>query len=371
MTTIIGTELADLILPDLVFDDRVLALGNVDDVIGGDGDDTIATSNSADRIDGGNGDDLLFGNQGRDTLAGGADNDVIYGGRDNDMVFGQRGNDQLYGELGDDTIFGGSGDDTIYGGDGQDWLRGDRGRDVLFGGSGDDYLDGGHDRDVLTGGSGMDAFVIGRNFDGSTTGGATLDNADLITDFTRGVDRFLLTERQRFRDLTFATNNGDTIVRDSVTGNYLAIVAGVADLDITDFVNEIASPGTAGSISLSSNAYTGREALAGAASPERLTIAAVRSGGATGAVSVTYSTAAGRGSLAAAGGDYTEVNNGVISWADGETGTKTFDLLLPPDGATNLFEPNETFGLMIERATNGAVLGDRQGALITIVDSLA
>jgi hypothetical protein len=46
-------------------------------------------------------------------------------------------------------------------------------------------------------------------------------------------------------------------------------------------------------------------------------------------------------------------------------------LLLPPDGATNIFEPNETFGVMIERATNGAVLGDRQGAVITIVDSLA
>ncbi|NJN62419.1 MAG: calcium-binding protein, partial [Coleofasciculaceae cyanobacterium RL_1_1] len=298
MTTIIGTELADLILPDLVFDDRLLALGNVDDVIGGDGDDTIATSNSADRIDGGNGDDLLFGNRGRDTLAGGADDDVIYAGQDHDLVFGQQGDDRLYGELGDDTILGGSGDDTIYGGDGQDSLRGDRGRDVLSGGSGDDRIDGGRDRDVLTGGSGMDAFVMGRNFDGSTTGGATLDEADLITDFSRGVDRFLLTERQRFRDLTFATNNGDTIVRDSVTGNYLAIVAGVADLDITDFVNEISSPGTAGSISLSSDAYTGREALAGAASPERLTIAAVRSGGDTGAVSVTYSTAAGRGSLA-------------------------------------------------------------------------
>jgi RTX calcium-binding nonapeptide repeat (4 copies) len=371
MTTIVGTELSDLILPDLTFDDRILALDNIDDISGGDGDDTIATSNSADRIDGGNGNDLLFGNQGRDTLAGGAGQDVIYAGRDDDMAFGQEGDDQIYGEFGNDTIFGGSGDDTIYGGDGQDSLRGDRGRDVLLGGSGDDRIDGGSDRDLLTGGNGMDAFVIGRNFDGSTTGGATLNEADRITDFSRGVDRFLLTERQRFRDLTFATNNGDTIVRDSVTGNYLAIVAGVTDLDVTDFVNEIASPGDAGSIALSADAYTGREALAGATSPERVTIAAVRSGGASGPVSVTYSTAPGSGVLAEAGGDYTEVNNGVIRWADGETGTKTFDLLLPPDGTANVFEPNEAFSLMIERATNGAVLGNPQGAVITIVDSLA
>ncbi|TAF53996.1 MAG: hypothetical protein EAZ61_06285 [Oscillatoriales cyanobacterium] len=295
----------------------------------------------------------------------------MYAGRDDDIAFGQAGDDVLYGEFGDDTLVGGSGNDTLYGGDGQDSLRGDRGRDLLLGGSGDDRIDGGSDRDVLTGGSGMDAFVIGRNFDGSTTGGVTLEEADRITDFSRGVDRFLLTERQNFRDLTFATNNGDTIVRDSVTGHYLAIVAGVADLDVTDFVTEISNPGDAGSIALLSDAYSGREALAGAASPERVTISAVRSGGASGAVSVTYSTAAGQGTPAEAGGDYTEVKNGVIRWADGEMGTKTFDLLLPPDGAANIFEPNETFSLMIERATNGAVLGAPQGAVITIVDSLA
>jgi hypothetical protein len=371
MATILGTDLSDLILPDLIFDDRFLALGNIDDISGGNGDDTIATSNSADRIDGGNGNDVLFGNQGRDTLAGGADNDVMYAGRDNDMVFGQSGNDRIHGEFGDDTLVGGSGDDTIYGGDGQDSLLGDRGRDVLSGGSGNDWIDGGSDRDLLTGGSGSDAFVIGRNFDGSTTGGTMLDNADRITDFTRGADRFLLKDLQRFRELTFASNNGDTIIRDSVTGNFLAIVDGVTDLDVTDFVNEIASPGDAGSIALSAAAYTGREALAGATSPERVTITAVRSGGDTGAVSVTYSTAAGRATPAAAGGDYTEVNNGIVRWEAGEVGAKTFDVLLPPDGATNIFEPQETFSVMIERATNGAVLGDRQGAVITVVDSLA
>lgn len=370
MATILGTEFADRILPDLLFDDRLLELGNIDDVSGGDGDDTIATLTSNDRIDGGNGNDLLFGNQGRDTLAGGGNNDTMYAGQDHDWVFGQSGDDRLYGELGDDTIVGGSGHDTIYGGDGQDSLLGDRGQDILNGGSGHDWLAGGNDRDQLTGGSGQDVFVIGRQFDGSTTGGATLENADRITDFTRGVDRLLLTDLQRFRELTFAISEGDTIIRDRVTGNFLAIVDGVTDLDVTDFINEIASSSDAGSITLSATAYSGREALAGASVPERVTITAVRSNGDTGAVAVTYSTAAGRLTPAEAGADYTEVNNGIMSWAAGETGAKTFEILLPPDGTTNLFEPNETVSVMLERATNGAVLGDRQGAVITVVDSL-
>jgi len=371
MTTVVGTDLADLILPNITFGDRLLAFDGIDNVSGGAGDDTIASSDGTDRIDSDAGDDLIFGNRGSDTLTGGDGSDIVYAGRDDDLAFGQSGDDILYGELGNDTIAGGSGDDSLYGGTGNDSILGDRGRDLLSGGSGDDWLDGGGDRDILTGGGGNDMFRLGRNFDGSSSGGATLTDADRITDFTRGPDRLLLTSAQRFDELTFAAIGNDTIVRDRISGDFLAIVEGVTDLDVTDFITSTASAGDAGSISLSSRAYSGREAAAGAALPARVTVSATRSGGSSGAVSALYSTAAGVQNTAAPGSDYTEVRNGVIVWADGETGTKTFDLLLPPDGATNIVETGETFSVLLERATNGAVLGFEQGAVVSIVDSAA
>ena len=101
-----------------------------------------------------------------------------------------------------------------------------------------------------------------------------------------------------------------------------------------------------------------------------LTISATRSDGSSGPVSAIYSTAAGLQNAAAPGSDYTEVINGVISWADGETGTKTFDLLLPPDGATDVFETEETFSVLLERATGGAVLGFAQSAVVSIANSV-
>lgn len=92
----------------------------------------------------------VIGGQGGDTIIGNAADNQLEGGAGNDLLSGQGGNDTLLGGAGNDTLIGGSGDDIIDGGEGSDTLSGDSGNDILSGGSGidvalfsgnqDDYL---------------------------------------------------------------------------------------------------------------------------------------------------------------------------------------------------------------------------------------
>jgi len=369
MSMIAGITLPDLILPDILINNRPLNLQGNDQIEGSVNNDTIVASKGEDYVLSRDGNDWIFGNQGRDSLNGGSGHDTLYGGQDLDLLYGGAGHDLLRGELGDDFLSGDRGNDALIGGAGNDTLSGGAGQDQLQAGNGNDWLDGGIDRDQLTGGNGSDLFFIGQRFGGETTGGQTLENADIITDFVRGIDKFLLTPLQEFQTLTFAIQGNNTIIRDSATGEFLAIVENVTNLDVTDFLTNRSSLGVAGAIALSNSTYTGKEASAGATIPNRLTITATRSGGSRGVVAVGYSTAAGVNNPAQAGIDYTEVRNGVLSWNDGETGSKTFDLLLPADGTFNQVETTKTFSLVLAQPTNGAVLGTPHTAVIAINDA--
>jgi Ca2+-binding RTX toxin-like protein len=89
----------------------------IENAIGGAGNDTISGNALDNRIDGGIGNDALAGNGGSDRLDGGAGNDVLNGGTGSDMVAGGDGNDQLAGGAGDDALDGGAGiDAALYGG---------------------------------------------------------------------------------------------------------------------------------------------------------------------------------------------------------------------------------------------------------------
>ena len=90
---------------------------NEGDLIGGD----------VEQLVGGSGDDSLTGAAGADILTGNAGNDLLSGGAGNDNILGNAGNDQLNGQPGDDTLLGGDGDDV---------LSGDEGLDTLDGGAG-------------------------------------------------------------------------------------------------------------------------------------------------------------------------------------------------------------------------------------------
>jgi hypothetical protein len=121
------------------------------------------------------GDDTLKGDGGDDTLIGRAGNDVLNGGRGADSLDGGSGADSLLGDFGNDNLAGGLGSDSLAGGQGSDILLGQAGNDVLSGGSG---------KDTLTGGSGRDKFVYTQ----------FSDRGDLITDFTLGTDKIVLTQ---------------------------------------------------------------------------------------------------------------------------------------------------------------------------------
>ena len=65
---------------------------------------------------GGSGDDLLHGNARPNELSGGAGADVLHGEADNDTLIGGPGNDELQGGLGIDMLNGGAGGDILNGG---------------------------------------------------------------------------------------------------------------------------------------------------------------------------------------------------------------------------------------------------------------
>jgi Ca2+-binding RTX toxin-like protein len=163
---------------------------DVENVVGGFGDDFIVGSAGANFLWGGPGNDTLMGGAGDDTLDGGPGADVMFGGPGNDTVtyasrrnavfasidnrandgeLGERdnimndvenliggwGNDVLVGSKFNNKIWGGPGNDTIKGGGGDDTLVGGPGRDQLFGGPGNDrfYAADGQ-RDLIVGGPG-------------------------------------------------------------------------------------------------------------------------------------------------------------------------------------------------------------------------
>ena len=136
--------------------DTITALGGDDTITGGEDE-------SNDTIDGGPGNDALSGGPGDDTLTAGDGNDTVVGNNGNDLESGGDGTDTMAGDTGDDTMDGGAGDDVMHGGDlqgagadGKDTINGGPGPDHLSGDGGDDTLDGGPGGDDLAGGPGED-----------------------------------------------------------------------------------------------------------------------------------------------------------------------------------------------------------------------
>ncbi len=82
----------------------------------------------------------LIGGEGDDTFTGNQFANIFQGGAGNDTLIGGEGDDQLFGGLGDDQLIGGSTCDTLSGGDGDDFLFGNGGTDYLTGGSGADIF---------------------------------------------------------------------------------------------------------------------------------------------------------------------------------------------------------------------------------------
>lgn len=184
---------------------------NIENAIGGSGDDTLIASKNGSELDGGDGNDTLKGSSKSDTLYGGDGNDIVSAGSGNDEIVGGDG-------AGDDTYDGGAGIDTvryssatsgitvdltltsanatstlgsdaagigtdkltnienIIAGQYNDIFMGNKLNNRFEGGDGDDTLNGGLGNDTLIGGDGEDTFIFNTKLNKSS-------NVDTIFDF--------------------------------------------------------------------------------------------------------------------------------------------------------------------------------------------
>lgn len=92
-----------------------------------------------------------------------------------------------------------------------------------------------------------------------------------------------------------------------------------------------------------------------------VTVNVERVAGSRGVISVNYATVAGS---ATAGSDFTAAN-GVLNWADGEAGVKSFPVTINNDGAV---EADETFSVVISGLTGDAVFGQFTNQTVLIYD---
>ena len=157
-----------------------VAAANIEDAMGGNGNDTFTGTNATVNL-------LLQGNSGNDTLLGGAGIDALNGSSGSDLLNGGAGADILVGGTGDDTyVVDDPGDQLTENlNEGTDTAQssisytlganvenitltgtanlssvGNGLSNVLIGNSGDTVLDGGAGADTLIGGLGNDTYVI-------------------------------------------------------------------------------------------------------------------------------------------------------------------------------------------------------------------
>jgi Ca2+-binding RTX toxin-like protein len=130
----------------------------------------------------------------------------------------------VQGTIGNDILIGDNANNILNGGLGADTLTGGVGNDSLNGGNGDDLLFGGEGGDRLTGGSGSDKFYFGNVSSFNALG------IDILTDFTRGSDKIVLS-RSVFPTIgsslttgKFATINNSSSTEISIAGGSSASI---------------------------------------------------------------------------------------------------------------------------------------------------
>lgn len=328
-------------------------LRNIENITGGDGDDTLTGDGNANRLDGGQGDDTLRGGRGDDVLDGGAGSDtaiydsvmaasaIVYdAGSGAFTITGPDGTDTLRnveffrfsdttidaGDLmtialtpGNDVYIGDATDERIDGLAGVDQIDGGGGSDTLMGGDDDDTLTGGADDDTLIGGQGTDTAVFSGN------------RADYTIGFADG----------RF---TVSGPDGNDTVEEIELLQFDDGLISLPSVVTISGLQSSAAEGDAGTTQLSFTI-----ALDKVAASEQSVDFAVSGTGANAANSADF--AAGT------------LPSGTVVFASGET-TKTVTLLIQGDTAS---ESDETFTVSLSSPTDNLVIGTDR-AIGTIVN---
>ena len=295
-------------------------------------------------IIGSGGDDTLIGDAGANELRGGMGNDLVQGGDGADVLFGDISASESGhpgNELNKSSWYGHSWDNTRHG---NDILEGGAGDDILYGAGGDDRLDGGTGRDTLTGGSGIDVFVLRAG-----SGGATLADADVITDFTDGTDLIGLDGLQFF-NLSVTQGTGanalDAIITDTTTNEILAIVQNTtaADISLLDYTNPTTNPltlnGTSGADVLlggegndTASGDNGDDAVLTRGGDDHITVTnktgaftdVLDGGSGTDTLTVSYGAITGAESFVSLSYSGGTSATGTHTWVDGNGGTISFE----------------------------------------------
>lgn len=222
---------------------------DIENVVGGSGNDRLFGSSGTNEIDGAGGDDYLRGGDGNDTLTGGTGNDIINGNTGIDTLeievrAGGRvdlsvttvqttgeGSDQI---VGIENIEGGDGKDRFYGNSYANRFEGDDGHDYLYGRAGNDRLIGDDGNDTLRGGAGADRMTGGDDEDvfyfESSAG------TDRIDDFENGEDRIEFgSGANSMSDLSFSQVGSATYIK-YAGGTVIVDDIGYYFFDSSDFI---------------------------------------------------------------------------------------------------------------------------------------
>ncbi|MES9991434.1 MAG: Calx-beta domain-containing protein [Candidatus Thiodiazotropha sp.] len=202
------------------------------------------------------------------------------------------------------------------------------------------------------GGSTGTALVDYATSDGSATAGADYAVASGTLTFADGVDAqsFSVT---LVDDLDF---EGSETINLTLSNPFGAVLGTPATAILT--LDDDDDPPAAGALDFSTGNYTVSE------DGTSVTVSVTRSGGSVGAIAVDYAT---MDDSAVADSDYGFVT-GTINFADGESGSKTFDVQIIDD---DILETNEQLKLLLTNVQGGAVLGAQSQAFITITDDEA
>lgn len=178
-----GSEFGDRLFADVQNND-IQGLGGDDYLDGLTGDDTMSggTGNDTYKIE--NVNDVVIENidQGIDTVDAAIDYILGANLENLNLLEGTAALNGTGNEL-NNIINGNSGDNVIFGGDGDDSITGGLGNESSVSGS-LGKINGTPGSDILTGGNGNDAFIYNN----------IADTGDLITDFTVGNDKIVVTE---------------------------------------------------------------------------------------------------------------------------------------------------------------------------------